>query len=67
MTFDDNWVMARPGPIWAFSPLEPVHYPVLIGTGRHAKQYDRVLDIIQGYLVGEGKRIEGKHRKNLYT
>ena len=32
-------------------------------TAPHGKPvYDLVLDIIRGYLVAEGKRLEGKHR-----
>lgn len=50
------------GPMWAY-PAVAVTDP-----GRHAKpEYDLGLDIIQGYLVAEGKRLEGKHRTRRST
>ena len=58
------------GPMWTYPASPP--YGGISGDetdpGRHAKpRYDHVLDIIQGYLVNEGKRLEGKHRQRHHT
>ena len=56
------------GPMWTGPTWVTVRSPMRDAWRRHAeRRYDRVLDIIRGDLVVDGKRREGKHRKNLST
>ena len=56
---------AYTGPMWIYpaATISALHVP----AGHAERRYDRGLDIIRGDLVVDGKRREGKHRKNLST
>jgi len=67
MWYHPAWTAGVDGS-YSWNPPYVIDAAPVPDTGRHAKpEYDHGLDMIQGYLVAEGKHSEGKHRQRHHT